>query len=145
MTKVQPAAVPAKPAAKPPVKRMYRGIVTATALCDVFVRSTSEAEANTAIAAGKGQRKKPRSSAWELWQGAIAVDSYIASEIPAPRSVGLTAQELGKVYVQVLHNISVPRATDIYSDSERQAMADAVRELYDRLSEAIHAKMRSRT
>ena len=52
---------------------------------------------------------------------------------PAPQSA-LTEEQLGNVYVQVLHNISV-RA--LGTDAERQVMADAVREFYGLLTEAI--------
>jgi hypothetical protein len=50
----------------------------------------------------------------------------------------LTEQKLGKIYVEVLHNISVSRGTGMYTDNEAQRMADAVREFYDRLDDAIH-------
>jgi hypothetical protein len=141
MSKAQPATTPA--VAKRAAKQMYRGIVTTQAIADVFVRATSDAAANTAIKAGKGHRMKPRFSAWTLLQEAVAVDGYAPSTIPANeilRSGGLTEQELGKMYVQVLHNISVTRAAGIYTDSERQAMADAVGEFYDLLHQAIRAK-----
>ena len=119
---------------------MY-SIVTAHAIADVFVRTASEAAANAAIAAGKGQRMKPRFSAWELWQEAIPVERYKASQIAvqetSPQS--LTTQELEKVYAQVLHNISVVRRAT-YSDRKRQAMADAVREFYELLTEGVAAK-----
>jgi hypothetical protein len=53
---------------------------------------------------------------------------------PATQSGVLTEEQLGNVYVQVLHNISV-RA--VGTDAERQAMGNAVREFYDLLTEAI--------
>ena len=140
MTKVQAVTTATKPPAKRPANRMYRGIVTAQAIADVFVRATSDVAANTAMAAGKGQRTKPRFGAWELWQGSIAVDGYTASHVPAeamPSSGGLTEKELARVYVQVLRNICTRGPQ---SDAERQAMADAVREFYDLLTEAIRAK-----
>jgi hypothetical protein len=56
---------------------------------------------------------------------------------PAPRSGVLTEEQLGNVYVQVLHNISV-RA--VSTDAERQAMADAVREFYDLATDAIRPR-----
>jgi hypothetical protein len=98
---------------------MYRSIVTAQAIEDVFVRANSDAAANATIAAGKGQRTKPRFGTWELWQGSIAVDGYTASHIPAeamPSSGGLTEKELARVYVQVLRNISTRGPQ---SDAER--------------------------
>ena len=142
MTKVQPAPISTKPAAKRPQKRMYRGIMTAQAIADVFVRASSDAAANSAITAGRGQRTKPRFGTWELWQGSIAVDGYTASHIPAeamPPCGGLTEKELARIYVQVLRTISTrgPQA-----DAERQAMADAVREFYDLLTDAMRTKAR---
>ena len=140
MTKVQAVTTATKPPAKRPANRMYRGIVTAQAIADVFVRATSDAAANTAMAAGKGQRTKPRFGAWELWQGSIAVDGYTASHIPAeamPPSGGLTEKELARIYVQVLRNICTRGPK---SDAKRQAMADAVREFYDLMTEAIRPK-----
>jgi hypothetical protein len=53
---------------------------------------------------------------------------------PAPESGILTEEQLGNSYVQVLHNIS---ARAVGTDAERQAMADAVREFYGVLTEAI--------
>jgi hypothetical protein len=140
MSKVQLAK---ETAANQPAKRMYRGIVTAQAVADVFVRATSDAAANAAIAAGKGQRMKPRFTAWKLCREAIAVDGYAASTIPAseiPHIIGLAESELGKVYVQVLHRISLTRVSTAYTDADRQAMTEAVREFYDLLTEAIRAK-----
>jgi hypothetical protein len=119
---------------------MYRGIMTAQAIADVFVRANSDAAANSAIAAGKGQRTKPRFGSWTLWQPSIAVDGYVASHIPAeamPPSGGLTEKELARIYVQVLRNICTRGPQ---SDAERQAMADAVREFYDLLTEAMAGK-----
>ena len=137
MSKAQPATTPA---IKRPAKQMYRGVITAQAVMDVFVRTTSDVAANAAIKRGKGQKMKLRFGEWQLLQEAIAVDTYAASTIPVPRNGGLTAEELGKVYVQVLHKISVSHSTGVYADSERQAMADAVREFYDQATEVIRAK-----
>jgi hypothetical protein len=138
MTKVQLSTTAKAPTQ---TKRMYRGIITAQAIADVFVRAISDADANSAIKAGKGQRMKPRFSPWELWQQAIAVEAYTSSknavqEISMP---GLTLEDLQKIYSQMLHNISVVRR-GTYSDRKRQAMTDAVREFYDLLEEAIRAK-----
>src|SRR5262249_2266927 len=96
--------------------------------------------ANRLIEAGKGQRKKPRFGEWQLWQEAIAVDTYAASEIPAQEvpKPGLREQELQRIYRAALHKISTSRGN--YTDKERQAMADAVKEFHNRLKEAIHAK-----
>ena len=76
-----------------------------------------------------------------VWQEAIPVERYKASEIAVQETSqqSLTRQELEKIYAQVLHNISVVRRAT-YSDRKRQAMADAVREFYDLLTEAIAAK-----
>jgi hypothetical protein len=136
MTKVQPITIPTTP---PCPKRMYRGVVTTQAVVDVFVRATSDVQANKMIKGGKGQRKKPRFGEWELSQQAIAVDAYSASAILTSYSFGLTEQEVGKVYAQVLHNTSV-LCRGVYTDSERQAMVDAVRGFYDLLTKAIRAK-----
>jgi hypothetical protein len=105
MTNVQAVTTPRKPAAK---QRMYRGILTAQAICDVFVRTTSDVQANRLFEAGKGQRKKPRFGEWQLWQEAIAVDTYAASEIPAHEvpKPGLREQELQQIYRTALHKIS---------------------------------------
>ena len=62
----------------------------------------------------------------------------VQTAVPPASQPALTEQELGKIYVEVLHNISVSRATGIYTDSEAQRMADAVREFHDRLDDAIH-------
>jgi hypothetical protein len=140
MTKVQPARTSTKGAAERRTKRMYRGIMTAQAIADVFVRATSDTAANTAMAAGRGQRTKPRFGTWELWQGSIAVDGYTASHIPAeamPPSDGLTEKKLARIYAQVLRNICTRGPQ---SDAERQVMADAVREFYDLLTDAIRVK-----
>ena len=143
MSRVQAVAGPRKPAAKRSTKRMYRGVITAQAIQDVFIRATSDAAANTAIKVGKGQRMKPRFDKWQLLLKAVAVDGYAVSTIPAsgiPRIGGLTESELGKIYVEILHNISLTRAAGMYTDSERQAMADAVREFYELATEVIRAK-----
>ena len=69
-----------------------------------------------------------------------AVGDYIAPSAPVhetPRSPGLTAQQLGTIYAQVLHNISVTRAAGMYTDHETQAMADAVRQFHELLSAAL--------
>ena len=135
----QAVTTPHKPAAK---RRIYRGILKAPAMCDCFVRATSDTEANAAMKAGKGQKAKPQFGKWELWQEAIAVETDTASQLPAhetPNS-GLTEQELGQIYIAVQHNISVIRGMGVHTDRERQAMADAVRELYGLLTEAIRAK-----
>jgi hypothetical protein len=61
---------------------------------------------------------------------------------PAPvakRNAGMTEEELGRTYAQVLHHISV-NGRGLYADSERQAMVDAVREFYGMLSEVLRAK-----
>src|SRR5436309_1648108 len=47
--RVQAVVGPRKPAAKRSTKRMYRGVITAQAIQDVFIRATSDAAANTAI------------------------------------------------------------------------------------------------
>ena len=137
MSKVQPATTPAT---KRPANQMYRGVITAQAVVDVFVRAASDAAASAAIKRGKGQRMKLRFGEWQLLQEAIAVDTLAASTIPAPQRGGLTAEELGKVYVQVLHKISLSHSTGVYAYSERQAMADAVREFYDLATEVIRVK-----
>ena len=143
MMKIQAVTTPHKPAVK---RRMYRGILRAPAICDCFVRATSDTAANAAIKAGKGQKAKPRFGKWELWQEAIAVDSYTASQFPAHEipNPGLTKQELGQIYIAVQHNISVIRGMGVHTDKERQAMADAVREFYGLLTEAIRAKAAQR-
>src|SRR5215831_17939763 len=55
-------------------------------------------------------------------------------------SSGLTEQELRKTYIKVLHNIFVRRTCGAYTDKEQQAMADAVREFYGLLIEALRVK-----
>src|SRR5690349_17188446 len=109
MTKIQPATTTNKVTGDRPQKRMYRGILTAQAVADVFVRASSDSAAKEAIQAGKGQRMKPRFGEWELWQDAIAVEAYTASRISAEEisAAALTTEEFEKVYAQVLHNISV--------------------------------------
>lgn len=120
---------------------MYRGIVTAQAIADVFVRATSEVLANHMFEGGKGQRTKPRFGDWELWQEAIAVDTYRASEIP-PQEIpkpGLTEQELRQIYTTLQESIS---SMGSYTDKEGEAIADVVREFHDLLIEAIRVKRR---
>jgi hypothetical protein len=138
MTNITAVRTPHKPVAK---RRMYRGILKAPAICDCFVRATSDTAANAAIKSGKGQKAKPRFGKWELWQEAIAIDTYTASQLPAHEipNQGLTEQELGQVYIAVQHNISVIRGMGVHTDKERQAMANAVREFYGLLTEAIRA------
>lgn len=142
MTKVQPVKTPPKSDSKQSSKQMYRGIVTAQAIADVFVRATSDVQANQMIKGGKGQRTKPRFGEWELWQEAIAVDTYKASEIPAQEisKTGLTEQELRQIYMNVQHSISINRGS--CTDKEREAMADVLREFHDLLTEAIRVKGR---
>ena len=141
--KIQSVATPHKSAVK---RRMYRGILWAPAICDCFVRATSDTAANVAIKAGKGQRAKPRFGKWELWQEAIAVDNYTASQLPAHEipNPGWREPELGQIYIAVQYKISVIRGMGVYTDKERQAMADAVREFYGLLTEAIRAKAAQR-
>jgi hypothetical protein len=139
MTKTQTVKTP-----RPPGKRrMYRGIIMAQALCDVFVRASSEVQADKMIEAGKGLRKKARFGKWELWQEAIAVDTYMTSEIPSQEipQPGLTERELGQIYMAVQHNISIIRGMGFYTDKTQQAMADAVREFHNMLKTAIRAKV----
>jgi hypothetical protein len=139
MTNIQAVTTQHKPAAQ---QRMYRGILTAAAICDCFVRATSDTDANAAMKAGKGQKAKPRFGKWKLWQEAIAVDGYTASQVPAQEipNPGLTEQELGQIYMAVQHNISVIRGVGVHTDKERQAMAVAVREFHNLLKTAIRAK-----
>jgi hypothetical protein len=54
-----------------------------------------------------------------------------------PPQGGLTEEQVGNVYVQVLHNMSL-RA--LGTDAERQAMADAAREFYGLLTDAIRSR-----
>jgi hypothetical protein len=138
MTKIQNVTTPQKPAAK----RMYRGIMTAQAICDVFVRASSDVEANKMIETGRGHRKRPRFGEWKVWQEAIAVDNYTASQIPAQEipKPGLTEQELRQIYLAVQHNISLIGGMGVYTDEARHAMADAVREFHNMLKTAIHTK-----
>jgi hypothetical protein len=111
-----------KPLAK---RRMYRGILTAQAICDCFVRAISDEEATALIERGKGQKAKPRFGKWDLWRHAVGVEGYTASDAIPSVAQGLTEQELGKIYIEVLRNISVLHRA-FRTDSERQAMADAV-------------------
>ena len=63
----------------------------------------------------------------------------VQTAVPASQPA-LTEQELGEIYIEVLRNISVSRATGMYTDNEAQRLADAVREFYDRLDDAIHRR-----
>jgi len=138
MSKVQPATIPAS---KRPAKQMYRGVITANAVVDVFVRAASDVDASAAIKRGKGQRMKLRFSPWQVCQEAIAVDGYRASNIPVQEitTPELIAQVCEKVYTQVLHKITVVRRS-AYSDRKRQAMEEAVKEFYEMLMKECAGK-----
>jgi hypothetical protein len=53
MSKVQPETTPAT---NRTAKQMYRGVITANAVVDVFVRAASDVDASAAIKRGKGRR-----------------------------------------------------------------------------------------
>ena len=139
MAKVQPTT---DNVSKPQQKRMYRGVLATQAVVDVFVRATSNAAANQAIQAGKGQRMRPRFGTWKLSQEAVAVEAYTASSTPIQEfsTSAIGEKDLEKVYADVLQNISVLRRGE-YSDRRRQAMVDAVGEFYELLTVAIRAKV----